>query len=118
MISLVRKLQSRSKVQPIILLQADEGPYPDRYRLNEQTFMWRDATISELRQKMEILNAYYMPGIDSLPLFPAVTPVNSLRIVLNCYFGTNLKLFPDRIFAHENDRYPYSFFDITDQLNR
>jgi len=60
-IELVRDLRSTSEVPPIIVLQADEGPYPERYLAGDRTFRWAQATDAELKEKMGILNAYYLP---------------------------------------------------------
>jgi hypothetical protein len=100
----------------VILLQADEGPAPERFRHEGIRFRWRAATAEELREKTGILNAYLLPGVESVPLYPSITPVNSFRVVFNAYFGTNLPLLPDRIFAHEEDRHPYRLFEVTDKV--
>ncbi|GAH04134.1 unnamed protein product, partial [marine sediment metagenome] len=52
---LIDRLLSNSQVPPIIILQADEGPYPQRYyryELDKRNFNWGQATEAELRQKM------------------------------------------------------------------
>ncbi|MCL6482019.1 MAG: hypothetical protein K6U02_09855, partial [Firmicutes bacterium] len=103
---------------PVILLQADEGPAPERFRRDGMRFNWRTATAEELSEKTGILNAYLLPGVESVPLHPSITPVNSFRVIFNAYFGTNLPLLPDRIFAHEEDRHPYRLFEITHQVHR
>jgi hypothetical protein len=104
-----------SQTSPIIVIQGDEGPFPERYEKDEVGFDWRGATPEELREKMRILNAYYLPEIDNAAvLYPDVTPVNSFRIILNTYFGTEFDLLPDASYAHVDDRHLYSFFDVTD----
>ena len=42
-----------------------------------------------------ILNAYYLPGVDQNILYPAISPVNSFRVVFNEFFGGNFPLLPD-----------------------
>ena len=115
-IDLVRELKSTSDVPPIIILQGDEGPYPDRYRSAARSFRWEQATDAEVRQKFGILNAYYLPGVDSSSLYPSITPVNSFRLVLDLYFGTSLGLLPDRSYACVSYSHPYELLDITDKL--
>jgi hypothetical protein len=101
--------------KPIIIIQADEGPVPPRYRSGYRS--WRDATVDELRAKMGILNAFYFPDGDYRDLDPQVTSVNTFRIVFNKHFGTTLKRLPDRNFAFPDIYTIYDFYDITDTLD-
>jgi len=116
-VALVDELLSSSEVPPIIILQADEGPYPLRYELDEDNFRWEEATEAELREKMGILNAYYLPDVDDSLLYPSITPVNSFRLVFRLYFGTDLELLPDKSYVSYSDQYPYRFIDVTDKVN-
>lgn len=117
LLRLVDRLLADSEAPPIILLQADEGPFPPRYRRAERTFSWREATDAELRHKFSIFSAYYLPGGAGERLYPGITPVNSFRVVLGHYFGTELPLLEDRVFAHENLLQPYTFFEVTHRLH-
>jgi hypothetical protein len=114
--TLVDGLLTGSEVAPIIILQADEGPYPERYDANYRSFNWGKATDAEIRQKFEILNAYYLPGVDSSVLYPTITPVNSFRLVFDLYFGTGLGLLPDKSYAYVDYSHPYQFLDVTDKV--
>jgi len=76
----------------------------------------QQATPGELREKVSILNAYYLPGADTQAVYPSISPVNSFRVVFNLYFGTNLSPLTDRTFAHENDRHPYTWFEVTSRV--
>ncbi len=116
--ALVDELLSSSEVPPIIILQADEGPYPLRYELDGENFRWEEATQAELREKMGILNAYYLPDVDNGLLYPSITPVNSFRAVFKLYFDADFELLPDRSYVSYSDQYPYKFIDVTDQLNQ
>jgi hypothetical protein len=102
--------------RPIILLQADEGPFPARYDADEWRFDWRTATAEELDEKFAILSAYHLPGVDpeAAGLYPAITPVNSFRVVFDAYFGSELGLLPDLVFAHVSQQDFYELFDVTD----
>src|SRR3990172_7545512 len=51
--------------QPILVIQADEDPWPQRYRQNERQFDWTSATPAELREKFGILSTFYLPGMDA-----------------------------------------------------
>jgi len=67
-----------SRVPPVIIMQGDHGPWmqPDNKRF------W-------------ILNAYYLPGhIEQL--YATISPVNSFRIVLNDYLGTDYPMLTDK----------------------
>lgn len=94
---------------PIILIQADEGPFPDR----DGRVPWHEADADALRIKTGILNAFYFPSRDYDQLSPAVTPVNTYRIVLNSAFGTTFPMLPDRIYAFPNEGRLYEYHDVT-----
>jgi hypothetical protein len=104
--------------RPIILLQADEGPFPARYDADEWRFDWRTASTEEIEEKFGILSAYHLPGVDpeEAGLYPSITPVNSFRVVFDAYFGADLPLLPDRVFAHVSQQDFYEFFEVTDVL--
>ena len=105
-----------SKSAPIIIVQADEGPWPRRYELDEANFDWRSATDAEIKQKMKILNSFYLPGVDSRALYPTISPVNTFRVVFNLYFKTDLPLLPDESFIYQKRRHPYDLLDISSRL--
>jgi len=114
--ALIDKLLSDSKIQPIIILQGDEGTFPEKYIREGKKFNWKHATKEELNEKMGILNAYYLPETDKNLLYPSITPANSFRLIFNLYFGTNLQLLPDDSFAFEDEHHLYSFFNVTDKV--
>ena len=114
---LVDSILARYDLKPIIILQGDEGPFPERYVI-EGGRWWKHATRRELAQKFGILNAYYLPAGGSELLYPSITPVNSFRAVLNFYFGAGFPMLDDRSYAISDDAHLYDFFDITDSLGR
>lgn len=81
-----------SEKPPVIIIQGDHGPPPEL-----------SLTYAE---KMPILNAYYLPGkqMDTL-LYPSISPVNTFRVVLNSYFGTNLPLLEDKSYYVPNENH-------------
>jgi hypothetical protein len=115
---LIDELLSSSETPPIIILQADEGPYPggqDKWEGKgewKEPVGWEEATEAELREKMRILNAYYLPNVSKDVFYPSISPVNSFRLVFNLYFDTDFELLPDRSYAYYKD-HPYKFFDVT-----
>jgi hypothetical protein len=102
----------------VILLQADEGPFPARYAANGWDFRWEDATDEELEEKFGILSAMRVPGADleAAGWHDALTPVNAFRIIFNARFGTDLELLPERTYAHTDLHHHYDFIEITDRL--
>ena len=104
--------------RPIILLQSDEGPPPLTYTADERGFQWLEATQAELDMKFQILNAYYLPGIDpeAAGLHPTITPVNSFRLVFNAYFGTDYEPLPNRNWVFVDQAHLYDVADLTDRV--
>ncbi len=94
---------------PVIVVAADEGEYTRRFD--------PDASDAEIRQKTNILNAYYFPGRDYGALYPTITPVNTFRVVFNEFFGTQLPLLPDRTNASPSKR-PLDWVDVTDRVRK
>ena len=85
---------------PIIIVQSDHGS--SLFELDRKNFM-----INRMRN----FNAFYLPeGGDKL-LYPSITPVNTFRLILNHYFGTNLPLLEDKIYFSDFCR-PYKFIRI------
>lgn len=116
---MIDEIQSRpSGDEAVIIVQADEGPFPPRYAANGETFQWDQATEDELEIKFRILNAIHLPGVDpeEAGLYGSITPVNTFRAVFNAVFDADLPLHPDRVYAHEDYLHFYDFIDVTDEL--
>jgi hypothetical protein len=112
---LVDQLLSKSDEPPIIVIQSDEGPYPANYNV-KNNFNLKDATKDDLRKKLGILNAYFLPGVDSKALYNSITPVNSFRLIFNLYFDTTHELLPDKNYVFEDIKHLYKFIDVTDKI--
>jgi hypothetical protein len=100
---------SKSEIPPIIIIQSDHGPWStaDEDRANNLLY----------KERMRILNAYFLPDIESEILYNSITPVNSFRVVFNEYFGAGLELLEDRIYFSDTvsmKKTPYKFIDVTD----
>lgn len=98
---------ANSKVDPIIIVQADHGhsAFLD-HRSIENTY---------LADRMSILAAYHLPLGGDRVIYDAMTPVNSFRLILNYYFGTSFAKLPDRnyfIFLEGSAR----FVDVTARI--
>ncbi len=120
-LELIDRIRATSTTDPVIVIQSDEGPWPAPYAGNEHEFGrdvsavdWSQVPGDELREKMRILNALYLPGDEPAPFHPAMTPVNTFRIIFNRYFGTDLPLLPDRNYVFVDDAHLYKFKDVTD----
>ncbi|MCF6199602.1 MAG: LTA synthase family protein [Hyphomicrobiaceae bacterium] len=120
-------LQNRPGPKPIIILQADEGPWPKPFARDEIEKLgrdvsggvdWRTVTPDQLREKMGILNAVYMPGLGPDVLPENSTPVNNFRTVLREYFGAPLARLEDKSFVFESNRRIYKFHDVTQKLQQ
>ena len=98
--------------EPVIILQADEGPYPPRFGRDPERFDWLDdATPEEILEKHGILNAMRLPGVDpeAAGVHDRISPVNTFRIVFNEYFDADLPLLPDRVYLTPNYGRMYDF---------
>ena len=103
--------------RPIIILQADEGPWPARYGKDKYEFDWNEATADELEAKFGILNAWYVPGDTDLRLRPSQTAINTFPILFEQYFGIDdYPELPDRVSASGGWNRPYQLIDVTDRL--
>jgi len=104
------------KTPPVVIIQADEGPWPRRYTNQYASFDWENATDSELNQKMKILNCFYLPRVSHGNLYRRISPVNTFRFIFNTYFKTNLPLLPDEHFIYRNRRHPHNLRNITSRM--
>jgi hypothetical protein len=85
--------------QPLLIVQADEGPYPKG--LESQTgHDWTTATPEEREIKFGILNGWHVPDGRDIGLYPEISSVNTFRLLFNAYFGTDLALLPDDSFTN------------------
>jgi hypothetical protein len=104
--------------RPIVIVQADEGPYPARIDADQDGFAWFEATDAEIAHKFAILNALYLPNVDAATagVTDRTSPVNNFRIVLNAYFGTELPLRDDTswLFPDQGRLYDFSAYDRPD----
>lgn len=94
--------------QPVIILQGDHGPGSE--------VVWSDVETSNVAERISILNAYYLPGRECDGLYDGITPVNSFRIIFNCYFETDFELLEDKSFFSLWDT-PFDLIDVTKQLS-
>lgn len=106
-IAVIDEVLSRSDVLPIIILQSDHGP--------AAYFRWEDPADEAMRERMSILNAYYLPNEKYELLYESITPVNTFRVIFNEYFGQDYELLEDRNYF-ASWWTPYQFLDVTDMV--
>jgi hypothetical protein len=101
-------LDQPSARRPLIILQADEGPFAGA------PTVWRARPSPALDRKFPILNALYLPGKGNGGLDDSITPVNTFRAVLNLYFDAGLPLLEDRNYIFRSLDHLFDFTDVTD----
>ncbi len=104
---LLEVLLAPSDRPPVIIIQADHGPI--------SVGGFKDPSDRFLRERMRILNAYFLPGGGDELLYPAITPVNTFRLIFNYYLGGDFPLLPDRSYYRGNET-SYDFYDVTDRV--
>jgi len=103
----VSAILANSELPPVILLQSDHGI--DSY------LMWGDSSEVAMRERMAILNAYYISDTAGVGLYDQVSPVNSFRLIFNHLFGTGLPILEDRS-CFSPYEHPYRFTDVSKQI--
>lgn len=82
----------------VIIIQADEGPYPKEFRFElspDHYYNPLDLKPEKMKQKFSILASYHMPGVNQEEVRKINSSVNAFRVVLNSYLGYELPLLPD-----------------------
>ena len=103
----VDQLLTDPKNPPIIIIQSDHGIGFD--------FDPSNPSNESIEQKMSILSAYYLPGIEKNLSYDVITPVNTFRIIFNSYFDTDYDLLENKVYLSNKD-VPEYFADVTDVL--
>jgi len=102
---LVERIFANSAKPPVIILQSDEGPSAEEFSAADLPRDGKRAeTVARTQLRFLILNAYYLPGNEPAPLYPAISPVNTFRLIFNRYFGTTFKLLPDVSYRNSGTR--------------
>jgi hypothetical protein len=103
----IDSIMSRSSRPPIVILQGDHGP--------GSMTNWEDINKTDMKERMSIFNAYYLPEGGDEELYPDITPVNTFRIIFNHYFLTIYELLEDESYYSDHD-HPYKFITVTDEV--
>lgn len=107
-LGVLNSILARPSREAVVILQSDHGP--------GSLLDWEDASAGEISERFGILNAYRLPGNGSAALYPAITPVNTFRIVLDTYLGTEYPLTADTSYFSAWSR-PFELLDVTDGLD-
>lgn len=90
-VELVDDILENSETPPVIVICSDHG---NRYKIQSGSPI-EDAA----PELFSIINALYLPRCDyDSVLYPAISPVNTFRVIFNHYFGTDYPLLPDKSF--------------------
>lgn len=103
----VERLLADPAYEPIIIIQGDHGT----------AFGGDSYEVDNYFERMGILNAYHLPRGGNDDLYESITPVNSFRVVLNHYFGTELELLPDTNYFTNTGIGKFNFKDVTNILD-
>lgn len=105
--TMIDEIIKKSAKPPLIIIQSDHGP--------GSTVVWENPEITNMKERMPILNAYYLPPIAQASLYESITPINTFRIIFNSIFKTNLELLEDRNYFATWSQ-PYKFIDVTEAV--
>ncbi len=100
--AVVDAILAKASRPTVIVLQGDHGP--------GSGLEWEglDPEASDLKERMAILNAYYLPAGRAEDPYDEISPVNTFRLIFNRYFGTEYKLLEDESYFSPWNR-PYQF---------
>jgi hypothetical protein len=104
---MVTAILAQKQRKAIIVLQGDHGP--------GSHLDWTSYENSCPRERLSILDAYYFPDQDYSKLSQDITPVNTFRVILDQYFGANLKTLPNHSYFSTWDK-PYDSIDAKARL--
>jgi hypothetical protein len=99
----VDAILERSTTPPIIILQADHGP--------GSMLDWDSAEHTNMKERLSIFAAYYLPDDASQQMPANMTPVNTFRILFNSYFGADFELLENKSYFSEWET-PYDFMRV------
>jgi hypothetical protein len=100
--TLVGRILAKSGRPNVVILQADHG--------GGSEYDLESAAGTNLRERMSIFNALYLPEGGSRLAYAGMTPVNTFRIVLKKYLGLELELLEDRSYYSTWDA-PFQFVE-------
>jgi hypothetical protein len=122
LLALVQAIRARKDRPAIIILQADEGPWPARIAGDEHTVgmdttpvHWQNLRAADLLEKQAIFHAISLPDA-SVPLAADMSPVNTFRLIFRHWFGADLPPLPDESYIYLDNGRVFGFQRITEKL--
>lgn len=120
-LELIEGVRADASREVIIVIQSDEGPYPEALvRAGEETgltdYNFLSAAPSEIARKQGVFNAIYLPSRDYAAAEALTTPVNNFRLIFRELTGTPIPLLPDRAYSFEYEHQPYALEEISTNL--
>jgi hypothetical protein len=104
----------------VIIIQADEGPYPKEFRgtlTKKHYFDPINLPTDHMKQKVGVMASYYLPGVDPETVSKNMNSnVNTFRFVLSHYLGYNLPNLPDCHISTGNKFQVFNFGLLNKQL--
>jgi len=105
----IEHLLELSRGKAIIILQGDHGPGSGLH--------WEDPQRTDMRERLGILQALYLPGNKGLRLDPEATPVNTFRTIFRYYFGAHYPPLPNESYFSTWE-HPYRLLRVTQAAKR
>lgn len=120
-LDLIDSVFQNSTRDVILVIQSDEGPYPESLvlasnDLSPSPYNYLAASLSEKQRKHGVFNAIYLPSQDYDAARDLRTPVNNFRLIFRELTGQPIRLLPDRVYSFEMDHHPYELTDISQDL--
>jgi hypothetical protein len=107
-LSLVDTILRRSRLPPVILIQADHG----HGRFGRLVPPLDSVSTEQASERASVFAAYYLPGVAPNAVVDSISPVNAIRLVLRHYFGADLPPVEDATYWSSWNR-PYRFERIS-----
>jgi hypothetical protein len=108
LLELVDGILDRSSEPPVILLQGDHGY--GRFPLG-QPLPLEQSRPDQIKDRVEVLSAYYVPDGEPDLFWNGITPVNVFRVLFGELFGFELETLPDSSYWSDWDR-PYLYTPV------
>lgn len=115
-LDLIDNIIKNSDKPPIIIVASDHGPASSLGNKDFQETDFSKLDVAGIQERMAMLNTYYFPDQDYSQLYPAITPVNTFRLILKQYFNQDIELLPDRSYFSDNRNNQYRLIDVTDLI--
>lgn len=120
--ALIDDVFKHSTREVIIVIQSDEGPFPEAYVREDaggddvEEYNFWDSSLEEIKRKQGVFNAIYLPSraYDGFDAYQ--TPVNNFRHIFREIYSADIPLLDDKIYSFEYERLPYDLKDISQPL--